>query len=323
MRVLLTGRGSIAQRHARLLRQALPSVMLAVVSGAGAAGLDPSFGPCQAVVDFAAGLAWGPQAVVIASVSSRHAQELQRCLELGLPCLAEKPLVTSRAELAGLLEAAAGPDRAAVVVGCNLRYLPALGKLAALLRGGELGRIVRAQLEVGQDLMQWRPGRSLEASYSADASAGGGVVFDLVHEIDMANWLLGPLRVRAAIGGHLSVLPIRSDDVHVALLEQGNGAPVVVSLDYVSRQPVRRYAIVAEQGTVTCDIMKRELLLHLLGETRVLAADPADFDVGATYSAQMRDWLGAIGEPDRAVVSPLRDAFAAASLMLSMKEAAA
>ncbi|PJI96815.1 putative dehydrogenase [Acidovorax sp. 69] len=321
LRVLVTGRGSIAMRHVRHLRQQRPDVVLGVVSGTGQ--VDASFEPCDILPDFAQGLRWKPDAVVIASVSSRHANELLACLDLGLPCLAEKPLVTQRAALAQLLAARdAARTQAAVLVGCNLRYLPVLARVRSMLRDGALGIIVRAHLEVGQALAQWRPARDATATYSADPELGGGVVFDLVHEIDMALWLLGPLTVCGAIGGRHGPLTIRSDDVHVALLQDSNCRPVTVSLDYVSCRPVRRYVFVGANGTLICDLMSRQLVLEGRTGCEVITFAPEDFDVSATYGLQMSDWLRALDMPAHGLTSPLADAFATADLMLSMKEAA-
>lgn len=319
LRILVTGRGAIARRHVQHLRVLSPDATVAVVASAGA--VDEALSPCEIVPDFARGIAWRPDAVVIASVSSRHAGELDTCLQLGLPCLAEKPIAVTAGELA-MLRRVAAVAQVPVQVGCNLRHLPALVRLKELLAGGTLGRLVRAQLEVGQDLRQWRPGREVAASYSASAALGGGVVFDLVHEIDMACWLLGPLQVKAAIGRHLSSLPGDCDDVHTALLQDAGGAPVTVALDYVAQLAVRRYAFVAERGTVVCDLMERRLTVATREGVRTETDAAADFDIGQTYAAQLSDWLAALSDPRRLLVSPLEDAFEATELMLAMKAAA-
>ena len=320
-RILVSGRGSIALRHVHHLREFLPELELAVVARGGTVA--PAFGNCTRVASFEQGLQWQPDAVIIGSISSRHADELEACLLRGLPCLAEKPLVIERKELDRVRAAAAiGVALPAVVVGCNLRYLPALRRLATELREAHLGSVARAHLEVGQDLAQWRPLRDLAGSYSTKAALGGGVVFDLVHEIDMARWLLGPLGVRAAIGARIGPLPIDAEDVHVALLERSNGAPVTVSLDYVSQQAVRRYDVVCALGTLTCDIMAGRLTQTGRDGCHTLTDLPTDFDVPQTYRAQMQDWLTALHDPAHAVASPLAEALETAGLMLAMKEAA-
>ncbi len=322
MRVLVTGRGSIAKRHARHLREQIPRLDLAVVSSTGV--VDASFLPCTIFRRMDAALEWQPEAVVIASISSKHADELEACLALGLPCLVEKPLVTNSAQLLRLKKVAQRKSTpTAVVVGCNFRYLPALQKLKCALNGAIPCKVLRAHLEVGQALAQWRPSRDLKTTYSADAASGGGVVFDLVHEIDMANWLLGPLRVHAAVGGHFSDLPIESDDIHVALLKTVSGAPVVVSLDYVSLQPVRKYAVVTDLGTFSVDILGNSIVLHTYESNQYVTNIAEDFDIQKTYALQMADWLAAIADPAHEVMSPLAEGLNTAELMLGTKQAAA
>jgi predicted dehydrogenase len=315
-RVLITGRGSIARRHAAHLRECIPAVQLGIVARG---PIDPVLQPCEVFGTFEAGMAWKPEAVVVASVSSRHAAELETVLAAGVPCLAEKPLVTSRAQLDALRRVR---PWAPVQVGCNLRQLPALRRLRAMLVEGALGPLVRVHLEVGQNLAQWRPARELSGTYSADPGQGGGVVFDLVHEIDMASWLLGPLKVRAALGGRRSSLPVRSDDVHVALLEGAGGLPVTVALDYVSARAVRRYALVGERGTIVCDLVARRMTLEDAEGSRTVTADAAEFDLAGTYRLQMQDWLAAVRDPAHRLLSPLDEAVESAALMLAMKEAA-
>ena len=320
MRVLVTGRGSIAKRHVRHLRELVPDLTIAIVSRSGE--IDPVFGVCTVLGGMDEAFTWQPDAVVIASISSRHASELAWCLERGLPCLAEKPLVTDRKQLEQLSRLAReNVLPPAIVVGCNLRYLPALAKLRGELTRDGSCRVLRAQLEVGQELTQWRPGRELQASYSAFASQGGGVVFDLVHEIDMARWLLGPLTVQAAVGGHLSPLPIESNDIHVALLKTAQRAPVVVSLDYVSQRPVRRYALVTTSGTYIVDLIQKSITLEARDGHCVLNDRAEDFDIAQTYQLQMMDWLKTVANPGHDPISSFADGLKTAGLMLDINEA--
>jgi predicted dehydrogenase len=325
MRILVTGRGSIAQRHVRVLRRLRPGAQLIVVASAGEVA--NALQPCEVVTGAAAGFARSPHAVVIASISSRHADEAAECLRRGLPTLIEKPLVTHRAGLALLQDAvAAAPPSLLrqVAMGCNLRFLPAIERMRTLLADGALGRLVRAHLEVGQDLRQWRPGRDPLAGYSADAHAGGGVVFDLVHEIDLARHLLGPLTVAGAVGGRRGGLLTEADDVLVGLLRGADGLPVTVSLDCVSARPVRRYAVVGSLATLRCDVIEGTLRIEDAAGIRDMAEDlAAPLDVGATYQRQMADWLAAIDDPARAVRVPLAEGLATSALMLALQEAAA
>lgn len=323
MRVFVTGAGSIAKRHVHnLVLLAAPCRIVVLTSQPenrfGNWSIDPSI--LDVVNSFDEGLAQAPDAVIIASASSMHGRELNAVLERGLPVLVEKPLLTAWQDwdnIASRLDHA----HAASVLGCNLRYLPALHQLRESLACGIAGRIVRAHLEVGQWLPDWRPTRDFTQSYSANPAAGGGVVFDLVHEIDMALWLMGDLQLVAARGGHLSNLPIAACDTAVALLESQDGTPVTVSLDYVSRAPARRYVFVGDLGTLVFDLQAKNLALHNADGIRALCTDPADFDMSATYQAEMAEWLRAIQGVSPISVSPLIEGRRATRLMLDIHSA--
>ncbi|MBC7609393.1 MAG: Gfo/Idh/MocA family oxidoreductase [Polaromonas sp.] len=317
LRVLMTGAGSIAKRHANNLLASLPDAEVIVVTRDPAQRLLSWPAGVQSVASFEQGLAANPDAVMICSVSASHAQELLKVLELGLPVFVEKPLLTSLADLQRI-EALLATTHPACVVGCNLRFLPSLRRLRQALQDGLIGTVVRAHLEVGQWLPDWRPGRALESSYSADAGAGGGVVFDLVHEIDAAVWLLGDLTLVSAVGGHLSSLPIRAPDTAVALLRAASGHPVTVSLDYISRKPVRRYVFVGEGGTLIWDMQAGRLSLMTAKDEQVLADSATDFLMATTYVDELAEWLAAIKTSTRAATCPLQTALPTARLMLDI-----
>ena len=98
--------------------------------------------------------------------------------------------------------------------------------------------------------------------------------------------------------------------------------PVVVSLDYVSQQAVRRYSIVTDLGTFAVDIMGKNIVLHTDKNTQVVTNTIEDFDVQKTYALQMTDWLKVIADPAHIVASPLLEGLKTAELMLDMKKAA-
>lgn len=321
LRVLISGAGSIAKRHAANLLAQLPGAKIIVVTRDPTHRLVDWPTGIQAVSSFEQGLASRPDAVMICSISSRHAQELAETIKLGLPVFVEKPLLSSAPDMLPI-EALLDKAHPASVVGCNLRFLPSLRRLKQALQEEEIGPLVRAHLEVGQWLPDWRPGRALDSSYSADVHAGGGVVFDLVHEIDAATWLLGDLSVVAAVGGHLSTLPIRATDTTVALLRTTTGCPITISLDYVSRRPVRRYVFVGEGGTLTWDAQLCKLLLTTAKDERVLCEGASDFLMAATYVEELAEWLAAIEMNAATQTCPLRDALPTARLMLAIASSA-
>ncbi len=193
----------------------------------------------QCLSDFAQGLHWKPDAVVIASVSSRHGVELLACLQIGLPCLAEKPLVATRVELDGL-RAALGANRDRIpqlswVATCDI--CRPVRHLAAALSDARFGAVVRAHLEVGQNLAQWRPARDLASSSTVRNRLRGGWYLIWCMKSTWRAGCSGRYRCRPPLAG-MPRCTCRSSLMMCTwrCWSASMAHPVVVSLDYLSQQ---------------------------------------------------------------------------------------
>lgn len=292
LRVLLTGAGSIGRRHALNLRRLAPDARIVMVSQRPQAKDLVRESGATLVPSLEAGLQARPHLAVVCSTSAAHARELAVLMPVVQALYIEKPVVTDRAGLESIRAALDAGWNKPTVVGCNLRWLGALRKLKAACDCGTAGRVARASLQVGQWLPDWRPGRDYRRSYSAQRAQGGGVIFDLVHELDAACFLFGDIARGQAAAGHSGSLEIDSDDAATISLMMANGLPLEVSLDYVSRQPVREYRVVGDRGTLRMDILRRELVLQEGdGQARTLPTEAADWDMAGTYLLAMADLL--------------------------------
>ncbi|MES2633439.1 MAG: Gfo/Idh/MocA family oxidoreductase [Pseudomonadota bacterium] len=292
-RVLLTGAGSIGRRHAQNIRELVPDAELFMVATRDESVQWVHQFAATPVESVAAGLAVRPQIAVICSVSAQHAAELDALMDAVEALYIEKPVVIAAASLRAIQRRIeAGWDRPSVV-GCNLRYLGAVNKLKAACESAAAGRIARANLQVGQWLPDWRTGRDYRESYSAHRDQGGGVIFDLVHEIDSAAYLFGDIAMGQAAASNSGSLQIDSDDAAAITLSMKSGLPVQVTLDYVSRKPVREYLVVGDKGTLRLDIVGRQLTLQDANERRDIETQASDWDMAGTYRLAMQDLLDA------------------------------
>lgn len=321
MKVLMIGTGSIGRRHIRSLQQ-LESDLHWVFLRRSRQPDELSEQLGAVVVDrLGEALQLAPDLVVLATPSSLHIDCLPQLLASGLPLYIEKPLVTDRAQLERVHQAVAALDRPLppILLGCNLRFLPSLRRLRDMVHTGALGRIIRADLQAGQWLPDWRPSQDYRQSYSASAALGGGVLLDLIHEIDAARWLLGEFSQSHAFLSHASSLGIESEQAACIILRQQQGTVASISLDYISRRPLRCYRIVGEQGTLLWDLPARRLELHSPAGVELLEADPAAFDVAATYPLAMQELLQAM-RSGRQTAQPLSEGLLSTELLLHIKE---
>jgi predicted dehydrogenase len=240
MRALVVGYGSIGARHARLLTEL--GLRTAVVS--------------KRAVDFPivyndilqALSCEQPEYVVIANTTNKHLETLTELASAGFNgvLLVEKPVFVQYATL---------PPNSfrEGLVAYNLRFHPIIKRLRTLLSGE---RILSVLAYVGQFLPEWRPGRDYRATYSTDASQGGGALRDLSHEIDYLGWILGGWKRVAALGGHISQLEITSDDTFAILMETPRCPIVTLQLNYLDRD-VRRFVLVnTDKYTIEADLVR-------------------------------------------------------------------
>jgi predicted dehydrogenase len=320
MRALVVGTGSIGRRHITNLLALRPGTQLTFLRDGGADDEYSRSLGATVVAGLESALASAPDLAIIANPSALHAAAIRGVLAARIPFYLEKPVVTDRPSWTALARQldSVGP-LPPNLIGCNLRFLSSLAQLREIVTSGSLGRIVRASFEAGQWLPDWRPLQDYRRSYSASRALGGGVIADLVHEIDAARWLLGDFDAVQSAAAHLSELEIGTEDTAVALLTRAGGPLVSISLDYVSRKPRREYRIVGDRGTAAWDLLRRELRVESAEAVSLRASEAHQFDVSQTYVAAIRELLDAM-ERGIATRCDLEDAMKTTDLMLKIRE---
>lgn len=294
MKAALFGTGSIGQRHLRNLRTLCPEMEFIFVRADERHDALSHQYAAQVVRNVEATIALKPALAIVATPSHAHAEVLAPLLNAGIACYVEKPAVITQhdvEQLRRVLDHLQPPPP--TVSGCNLRFLPSLQKLRNVLQQGLIGRPIRAHLQVGQWLPDWRPQQDYRASYSADPTRGGGVAFDLIHELDMARWLFGDFDQCTAVGGHYSRLEIASEDAAAIVLGRAGGPAVSVGLDYIARPPIRRYEIFGEEGTLVWDLFGRTLQHQDSHGAHHINCGDTGFDTAQTYLIAMQTLLAA------------------------------
>jgi predicted dehydrogenase len=247
--VVVFGTGSIGMRHARVFRDLVGARTILVSkrrerwAELDADGWDTRSSLQQAVTAGAL--------VVVAGETADHVADAIAAIESGAGAvLIEKPLAPDAAG-AALLNNAANKIAGRLYVACNLRFEAGIQRFRQLLP--QIGVLYHVRIEAQSYLPEWRPARDYRDSYSASAEQGG-VLRDLVHEIDYAVWLFGrPQEVSGWLtnSGRLQIAAEESADVVWRMPE---GGTVSVRLDYVTRQYRRRMTAYGAGGELTWDM---------------------------------------------------------------------
>lgn len=319
MHILIAGTGSIGRRHIANIQQLVPNCTFTLIrSQASQDSYSFSLG-ALVVPSFKEALRHQIDLFIIATPSALHLEYILNGVKYGIPMYIEKPVVTSNYDIQLIREAVLKSSYSAPTqVGCNLRFLPSLIKMSHILIAGEIGTVAHASFQAGQWLPDWRPSQDHTLSYSATPQMGGGVLFDLVHEIDSARWLLGDLSPLCCFTQSIDSLRIDTESVALSILRNSGNTLVSISLDYVARSPLRRYQFVGDQGTLIWDLFEKKLILYHENGEHILASGNLDFDINGTYKTAIMQLIACINS-EGDVSQPLEEGLKTADLAIQLK----
>ena len=217
------GAGRIGRRHARNVAAAIDHAhLVSVYDASQAAAQEAAFGSAEVAPSVDALLARSDvDAVIIASPTPLHVEQIEAAAQAGKAIFCEKPISLAYAETVRALDTV---KRCGVPfqLGFNRRFDPGIAALADGVRAGSIG---------APELF-----RSLSSDPApppeAYVAVSGGLFLDsAIHDFDLARWLLGDVKRVTAVGRVL-VEPYFKDhqdvDTSVVTLEFESGALGVV-----------------------------------------------------------------------------------------------
>jgi predicted dehydrogenase len=223
IRTAVVGCGKVGHTHAQAL-QALPQAELVAVAdadGARAANYAQQYGVAgfsdvAEMIDRA-----GVQAITVCTPHPTHADLIVTAAQAGVHVLVEKPLASN---LADCDRAIAAARQAGVKLGgiSQRRLYPPVARMAEAIRRGKIGLPVLGTLVV----MGWRD----EAYYRSDswrgrwdAEGGGVLVNQTPHQLDILQWLMGPIEELFGYWDNLNHPYIEVEDTALAVMRFRSG----------------------------------------------------------------------------------------------------
>ncbi len=287
MPVAVFGQGSIGGRHTRVLSRALPQKSVVAIpvrkerlGELGSVGFYTAASLTEAAKK-------GFRVAIIATDTGRHLSDSLSAMELGFNLLIEKPMARNAQE-ARLLRDRSRDLKRKVFVGCVLRFSDSLNLFRGML--GSVGKLHSVNIKCKSYLPDWRRERDYKASYSAKADEGG-VLRDLIHEIDYAGWIFGwPALVYARLE-NLHRLGIESEELAHLTWGMADGGVLSINLDYLTRPPTRGITACGEFGTLCWDGIENVVTFFAAGQPAKIEKISQERD--SMYLAQDRAFVHA------------------------------
>ena len=316
-RILIAGLGSIGRRHLANLRKlgvhdiALYRTRPEPVKEA------PEL---PVFTNLTQALATRPDLVIVSNPTAYHLQVALAAAQAGCNLFIEKPLSHSWDgvdELLSLIE----KKHLIALVGFDLRFEPGLCRVKELLQEGHIGRLLAIQAQVGQYLPDWHPTEQYREGISTRIDTGGGVLLDLIHELDYVRWLVGPVAQISCTADKITDLEIDTEDIAVMLLRFESGAIGTVHLDYMQRVPSRTCRVIGERGTILWDYHATKVQWYNLSKEVWEEFDYANFQRNDRFLAEMCHLLGCLKREQRPKVDVVEGS-KVLKLALAAKESA-
>jgi predicted dehydrogenase len=288
--VLIAGAGSIGRRHLQNLRQLGVQDIHLYRTHSQSLKEAPEL---PVFTDLEQALQSKPQAVIVCNPTAFHMEIALAAARAGCHLFIEKPLAHSWDGIEELLSMVR-EKRLVGMVGFDLRFDPGLCRIKGLIEQQQIGPLIAIHAQVGQYLPDWRTNEDYREGMSAKIATGGGVILDLVHELDYSSWLFGPIAQVACFADKRSTLEIETEDVASMLLKFRSGAIGTVSLDYIQRFPSRTCRIIGEQGTILWDYHAQKVSRYRPNDKSWEEFDYSGFERNDRFLAEMRHFLACL-----------------------------
>ncbi len=283
MKILIIGLGSIASKHIQAIKSIdSEAEIFALRSSENSISVNDivniySLVDLEIKFDF----------VIISNPTSLHRNAILEALRFNCPLFIEKPALDNLNGASEIIEKIKN-NNIFTYVACNLRFHPLILFLKKYL-DEHTPIINEINVYCGSYLPSWRPGQDYKESYSANASLGGGVNIDLIHELDYCLWIFGPPDDIKSIKRNVSSLNINSSDFAFYHLFYKNFT-LNINLNYFRRDTKRQIEIVTQDDTLVGDLINNKLISLANGKTLF----HSNFQMSETYLEQMKYFINNI-----------------------------
>lgn len=290
-RIVIFGFGSISRKYVRLIKEYFPDVEVHIISSRKIDIYKESFLIDGHSLDHLNIRRINPDGVIIASPAPEHLSDALKCLDLNIPILIEKPLSNSLKNISyfhkKILE-----KKSKILIGYVLRYSANAKFYKQNISNPNLGSLLYAEIICSSYLPNWRPNQDYRRTVSASSKYGGGVLLELSHEIDYANWFFGPFLKVHSVLKNSRTLDIDVEDTADLILTNTKGMNVIIHLDFCTRYPQRKCTLYGSEATMKLDFLDSKIELFNPKLETLFSNNEDNLDI--VFINQLRYFFGGV-----------------------------
>ena len=202
---------------------------------------------------------WNPDFMIVSNPTNLHLKYITKSIDYNIDALIEKPLTNNFTRI-NPIEDRIKNRKNKICVGYILRFHPIVTKIKEIINSRKFGKVLKAELYVGEYLPLWHPYEDYRKSYAAKKELGGGALRTLSHEIDLGQYLFGNYNRIFAKISKISDLDIDVDDNTDIFAEMKNKIILKINMDYLNPLCTRKGEIFFEKGLLKYNFLRNEVI---------------------------------------------------------------
>lgn len=290
--MLVFGLGSIGLRHIQVLEELGKFEIAAYRTKKGMKKIPEDIGgKIRYFYDEIEAFAWNPDFMIVSNPTNLHLEYLIKSIDHNIDVLIEKPVAN---EYNAIIEVKnrIKKRKNKIYVGFNLRFHPIVKKVKELIDKGEYGKVLKANLYVGEYLPFWHPYEDYKKSYAARNELGGGSLRTFSHEIDLGQYWFGNYDKIFAKVSKISDMDIDVDDSTDIFAGMEKGMILKISMDYLNPLGERKGEIFFENGLLKYNFLKMKInFTDYADKDNKTLFQLENYDHNAQYKCQMEEFI--------------------------------
>ena len=280
MKIIFFGIGSIAKKHIEILRKDKRNSLFSFRSRT-------NLKYVKRVNDYKEILEIKPEIAFITNPTSHHQKTLLDVHKFNMNIFLEKPITNNLKDFLKFKEKYKNYKKT-IYVAYNQRFNPLINYLNVKYLKKTIPLSVN--LICSSNLNSWRKKNSLHY-YSAHKKKGGGVIYDLSHELDYVHLLFGKKISKSKLivsKGKKSNITKDSDDYAYIHFKTKN-CPIFIYLSYFTNKDERIMKIEFKNFTLVCDLFNEKITKFI--NNKIISEIKFKNSVKIMYEKQMKYFL--------------------------------
>lgn len=232
-------------------------------------------------------------AIIIANATDKHLKIINKAIKYKKNMYIEKPISNSMRGVKSLIN---NTKKLKVEVGFQLRNHPNLVFLRKIINRSKLKSVYYYRFSMGYRLDLWRKRTDYRKSYTSDHSRGGGALFELIHQIDLAIWMFGPIKSFKSYQTNIGPFKIKGDDLTHLILIHENGISGQIVVDMVNPVYKCDAEIVTNKSVYTWNYTDGNIKRKFGNKEKVIHSVTKSFNRNKLFKDHMHNFLKMISK---------------------------